>query len=354
MAVPIATCIYCGSPFDPTRGEGDHIIPDALGHFEGRLIFRGACPRCNGRAGNSEQQLLRCAPEAFIRQMLQPVTSRGNRGNGPAAANGMPSPRQTINRGDHQELVEPSQDNPRDILAVDQLVVTDNERGTRYIRLNPNMTAARLRERINALAPNPSGTCYLHCDETVADRYTALMREVFPDGTLTEREGDDAGVRRVRGRVEFRFHDDYWRAIAKIGFHYYLLNNRRGFRGDEPEFTDIRRFIMEGGDRGPFFSKPAARFVLPFGELPNGNAVLPQKWAHVLAADESFQTAVAMVCLFVGPERPPVARHINLGRFRSPIVVPNARTAHAYEYDAEPSQGRYAGRVVEITTTRLR
>jgi hypothetical protein len=138
---------------------------------------------------------------------------------------------------------------------------------------------------------------------------------------------------RVKGTTKFTFHSDYWRAIAKIAFHYYLLNSKRGLHGDEPDFADLRQFILCGGDHGKFFANPSTRFVTPFGVLPDGRARLPSRWAHFLAADESQNEAVGVVNLFVGPERLPHTHHVNLGRFRSPLIVPNAQFTHAYIYD---------------------
>src|SRR5216683_731783 len=319
-----ATCIYCRTAVNVSQGEGDHVIPAALGRFDDEFIFRRICRTCNSMIGRCEEQLLRCAPEAFVRRIVQPTVKRNKRGKGWAGANGMPPPKFTINRGDHQELVNASTDDPRNAEAIDQLVVVDQKKGEQYIRLVPGMTATQLRARIAALGIAPSGNIYLHCDEGVCQYYTALLKEVYPDFPLREREGNDPGVHQVRGGASFTFHNDYWRAIAKIGFHYYLVNSRRGFHGDEPEFADIRRFIIEGGDYEAFFTNPVAKFALPFGELPDGRAILPEDWAHVLAADESGQAAVAMVSLFMGPERLGPTRHINLGRFQTPLIVPDA------------------------------
>lgn len=266
----------------------------------------------------------------------------------------MPPPRCTIDHGDHHELVSASTENPRNVAPVDQVVILDEAGGQNRIRLFPNMTAESLRTRIAALGDNLIDQWFLHADEATYSAYLELLREIRPGVTVTERDGYEAGIHAVKGRVEFTFHEDYWRAIAKIGFHYYLLNAPRGFRGDEPEFAPIRRFIKEGGDRKPFFAVPAARFLLPFGEVPGGHAILPQSWAHVLAADDSYGDAVAMVSLFMGPERLAPTYHINLGRLESPLLLPGNCCAHAYLYYAEPSKGKYAGRVVAQSLTRLR
>jgi hypothetical protein len=263
----------------------------------------------------------------------------------------MPPPKFAIKRGDHQELVDPSTHDPLKVEAIDQVVFVDTERGEQYVRLFPKMTADQLRAKIASLEIKSSGHKYLHCDEGALQHYRTILKEVFPEISFAERETTDAGIHQVPGRTTFVFHTDYWRAIAKIGFHYYLLNNTRGFRGDESEFADIRRFIIEGGDHGLFFTNPVVQFALPFGELPDGRAILPEDWAHVLAADESTQAAVAMVTLFIGPKRLAPTYHINLGRFRNPLIVPDARYVHTYLY--QPNQSQYAGQVVAMTTTRL-
>jgi len=93
----------------------------------------------------------------------------------------------------------------------------------------------------------PPDKTFLHADGAACPKYVALLKEIWPGFRVVEREGFDAGAYRGQGRAGFTFHVDYWRAVAKIGFHYYLLNTRRGVRGDEPEFADLRRFIIEGG-----------------------------------------------------------------------------------------------------------
>lgn len=266
----------------------------------------------------------------------------------------MPPPKFLLDHGDHHELVEGSADDPRNVSPIDQLVIVDKAKGEHHLRLFPDMTATQLRAKLDSLGLTPSGKSYLHADEAVWSKYVALLNEIWPNSPIQQGETIEAGMHRIRGTTKFTFHADYWRALAKIGFHYYLLNSRRGVRGDELEFADIRRFIMEGGDHDSFFSNPAAQFVMPFRELPDGSAILPQAWAHILAADESHSAAVAMVSLFMGPVRLAPTYHINLCHFRSPLVVPDARSMHLYLYDAEPGTGTFAGKVVAESLTRLR
>jgi hypothetical protein len=350
----VDACIYCGATVDLQRGQGDHVVPAALGRFEGEFVFRRICPACNSRIGKCEEQILRCAPEAYVRRMIQPSVKRNSRGTSWVGANGMPPPKFLIDHGDHHELVDGSTDDPRNVFPIDQLVIVDQAKGERHVRLFPEMTGQQLLAKINSLGLTPSNRSYLYADDAACPKYVGLLNEIWPDSPVVQSETREAGMRRIQGTTKFTFHADYWRALAKIGFHYCLLNTRRGVRGNEPEFADIRRFILEGGDRDPFFTRPAVQFVMPFRELPDGSALLPGVWTHVLGADESYNAAVAMVSLFMGPERLAPIYHVNLCRFRSPLVVPGARSTHLYIYADDPGASTYAGKVEAVTTTQLR
>jgi hypothetical protein len=61
--------------------------------------------------------------------------------------------------------------------------------------------------------------------------------------------------------TNFVVDDKYFRAIAKIGFHYVLKH--LAFRGDEDEFAGIRKFIMEGGDISAFVSHSKEQIMEP-------------------------------------------------------------------------------------------
>src|SRR5436190_4588201 len=165
MPDPQATCIYCGMAVNLSQGEGDHVIPAALGRFEEELILRRICRQCNSRIGKCEEQLLRCAPEAFVRRMVQPPVKRNKRGTSWVGASGIPPPKFTVNHGDHLELVDGSTDDPRNVYPIDQLVIVNKEKGEHHIRLFSNMTAAHLRAKIDALGLSPSNTIHLHADE---------------------------------------------------------------------------------------------------------------------------------------------------------------------------------------------
>lgn len=354
MAEETGNCIYCSAPVTTSRGEGDHVIPAALGRFRGEFRFRRICQACNAKIGRCEEQILRCAPEAYVRRLVNPPVQRGKRGKSWVGAHGVRGPQFTVKHDDHHELAEADPDNPENLRPVDQVVVVTKNNQEHYIRLNPRMSEAALRADIEAIGKEKIARVYLHVDDSHWEQFTAFLSAILPGSTMTESEARSAGVHRVEGRTEFRFNADYWRAVAKIGFHYALLNSRRGFRGDEPEFAALRGFIMTGGDHTPFFNGSGARFVTGFGRLPDGRVVLPHVWAHLLALDESDQTFSASVALFMGPKRLPTVNHLTLARLPSPLVVPGAQAVHVYIYDDALREKGYAGRVEQESVTRLR
>ncbi len=157
------------------------------------------------------------------------------------------------------------------------------------------------------------------------------------------------GTHWAHGPTTFTTTDASYRAIAKIGFHYYLTHSQRGVYGNEPGFSRIRDFIMNGGKVAEFFEGSRARFVLPFRP-----PWYPANFCHVLAADESEGMAVANVHLFLGPgiDRPPYS--VVLGSVGSKLIVPGFVRAHLYLYGEATNPARYAGRVVSATVTRFR
>jgi hypothetical protein len=346
------TCIYCRASV-PITGVGDHVVSAALGRFQGELYFTRICRKCNSIIGRCEEQVLKCAPEAYLRRMLRPVVDRNERGMAWVGAHGSPPPKFTVKHADHHELVEQFGDNPEDVRPVDQIVVVDREGNEHHIRLFPKMTAAHVRAKLGLLEPQPGDKTFLHADDQYYAGYVALLKELWPRSEHFHSGTTEAGTHRVEARTTFTFHADYWRAIAKIAFHYYLVTSKRGKAGDEPEFQPIRRFIIEGGDKSAFFDKPNAQFVTPFREVAGGGAFLANTWAHLLAADETYRYAVAAVSLFMGPKRLAPVYHVNLATFPVDIIVPNARSAHSYVYYPDPSAGDFAGRVVKDSLTQL-
>jgi hypothetical protein len=248
-------------------------------------------------------------------------------------------------------LVEPSSENPNDVVPLDELVAVGEQGDEHHIRLFPGMRPDDLRTRIQKTGLTRIQKWYLRsgAEDDVWEKYVALVKDVLSPSHTEELPPTEAGKQCVRVRSEFQFTSDYYRAIAKIAFHYYLVHNERGFRGDEPYFRDIRRFIKDGkGCRDEFFRSSGAEFATRFGRTASGGVVVPGQWCHLLAVSEANNLIVVFVQLFLGPENIPEPVYVTLAEIDSPIVLPNGTWGHVYQMDPT-CNGKYAGHVLSPT-----
>jgi hypothetical protein len=349
-------CIYCGISFDPTKGEGDHIVPVQLGEFRNDVRFRRICISCNNKIGRSEQQFLLCGPESFFRDVVKPkIPKKRRRGRSQVkAAIGAPSPQSTIDHGDHRELVKRSKNNPTDVFSLDQIVIHDNQGEEYFIELFSGMCPEHLKARIEKCGIGKIHKTWLHCDEKRWLEFKQLMEKTWPKTKMQSLPGREAGITPIKGCITLKVTDHYFRSLAKIAFHYYLVHSQRGFRGDEQCFGPIRYFIMSGGDIKTFFNKSGSKFVMPFCEIPSGGVITPKQWCHIIAADETIRIAIIYLQLFVGPGCIPKPHYIKLADINSNIIVPNSTWGHVYLYDEPPKSGRYAGQIEQAQITRIR
>lgn len=352
----MGNCIYCRVQFDSSKGQGDHVLSVQLGEFRNDERFRKICPDCNSKIGRSEQQFLACGPEAFFRRLVNPkVPKKRQRGKSQIkAAMGVPGPESTIDHGDHRELVERSDDNPTNVYPIDHIVIHDDQENEFFVKLFSGMKKEHVEEQIRKVGVTNIRKVWFHFDETKGDEFEKILKEVFPSFAKHKLPFTEAGITPIDGRITFKVNDHYFRTIAKIAFHYYLIYSRRGYQGDETIFNPIRDFIMNGGDHESFFGQKGPKFAMPFGDLPSGGVITPDVWCHILSAYEEEECIIAYVQLFVGQGCIPQSYHIKLADIDNNIVVPEAVWAHVYLYDKTSSSDRYAGEVKEADLTRLR
>jgi hypothetical protein len=231
-------------------------------------------------------------------------------------------------------------------------VILDEAGNEHHIRLFPGMSVEGLRAKINESGADAMEEAYLQCGASDFEHFKSLFSQLYPSAEIVEDATIEAGTHRLAGRVRFQFTIEYFQAIAKIAFHYYLVRSRRGYRGDEPAFAAIRSFIKNGGDKDEFFHDSGQRFAVPFGQKVSGCMVSPPNWCHVFAADETKEAVLVYMLLFAGPGSVPPPYEVTLGRIDDQIVLPNGVWGHVFRYDAS-STGQYAGVVEEATLTRL-
>ena len=349
MRRTLANCIYCGKAVDCSKGEGDHVIPEAFGEFRGDVRFRRICRVCHATIDKSVEQLVRCGPESMLRDFVGLTSKRSRRrGKGRSkGAQGAPAPERTVDTGDHFQLVDRTT-TPGDVEPVDHIVVRDKNGDDHRIRLFDGMRLEQLKERLATRVKVPIEDARLHCGDQDFSKYLDLMRGVWPNLKVQELPATEAGTHRVLGRVYFSVTERYFQAIAKIAFHYLLIHTRRGFSGTEPGFGYIREFIVNGGAVDQFFA-PSPKPISPPLSLRKDT-----RWCHVLIANESANPICVQVQLFTSPSGTGTPYQVMLGQLDSAILVPAYVYGHRYLYDPpENRRGRYSGEVRDLPILRL-
>lgn len=348
--MPKASCIYCGSVEDFGPKHGDHIIPIALGEFENDTLFKRVCRTCNSRIGQSEQHFLKCGPEGFFRDYIRiAVPPSRRRKHGRARVESVANL-----RGQHQ-LVSQSSSDPDSAYPADCFVICDSENQVlRTIPLFPNIRVAQVRKKLAGLDLTADMLVRLSCGKELWEQFIELARALWPDRQFLSLPDTEPGTQRVSVRNKFEFDQRYFQALAKIGFHYYLVHSKRGLRGDEPEFSGIREFILNGGEPSAFVSDKPKRFHMPFRQLSNGLSLAPHQWCHMLAADERKDRAVAYVGLFSGPKIVCRGVEIAIGKLSSQIEVESFAFGHFYIYHSKQPEVGFAGKVRPMKWTTAR
>jgi len=138
-----------------------------------------------------------------------------------------------------------------------------------------------------------------------------------------------AGVA-VKGEMKAQISKEYLRAIAKVGFHYFLKYFPNS--GLEPDLDDIKRYIYEGkGERA--LVKPADEPF--FRDLQQKGARLA-KWAHLLSAESKDSGIEARMQFFAGPQVDPIVWSVVISPKPSKHVQ---MTGHVFVYFDEAKDG---------------
>ncbi len=144
--------------------------------------------------------------------------------------------------------------------------------------------------------------------------------------------------------IKFTVTDRYFRAIAKIGFHYFLTKFPR-FRGDEPCFSGTRDFILKDcplDEIGRFVTESQEQFVY---QLRAGDRL--SAWGHLIAVESDYMGLRAKVQLFVGPESLSRVYTVGLGKNPSPIHYTEAY-GDFFAYYPPEERGEFYGEVCEL------
>jgi hypothetical protein len=326
----------------------EHYLPRALGNFQGdeRLVNR-ICNTCQQVCSKLEDVFAHNSPEAFFREMVGRVGRKNHKGKNIFYEPTFGIPPLAI-LGKHPghdfeilwELV-PDPENPgnRRCTPVSQLVFISDDGKALRLPFRPGRWTV---ERIKAVLEK-SG---VKGDHIVAVGNTkdedaemkALTDALAPAGKEREVAPLVNGAD-IEGEMKAEISERYFRAIAKVGFHYFL-KYFPNFSGMEPAFDEIKTFIYHGKA-----SRQIVRFIdEPFlRDLQQRGARL-NKWCHLLSAESTDRGIEARIQFFAGPEVQPLVWSIVIS------TKPFAHvqyTGHAFVYFDDVTE-EYQGQRTEL------
>lgn len=243
----IRKCIYCDSsgPFSE-----EHALPRSLGEFSGfPLLIKRVCVKCNGHIGRLEEQFGRSGPEAFFRQYLN-IEGRDTHDEvNPfqrGSAGAKPIDFTALLPGTDIEILWEFNPGEKTVREVRQIVFIDDKGKSYPLRIHKWIqNTDQLREEMKKIGLDLKGkfSARVFASEDEKEWVGNLVRGLgskfmwLPPQPPTEISNPVAALSVT---------DFYFRAIAKIGFHY-LLSVVNTSQGNEHCFAAIQRFIIDGG-----------------------------------------------------------------------------------------------------------
>jgi hypothetical protein len=336
----IGKCIYCGAEKEMSE---EHYLPECLGRFENfESLDDRVCRDCNNRCGRElEDQLCRAGELGFARYALgirgkknkEDVNpfKRGSSGSSALEMKGRisekdPEIRLQLVRGTN-EIYEVGVDYlPQIILIMESgkvhhIVIPDNM--TDPTQLDVRIKELNLDEKIKEVRLIGSEFEYERIDKLAS--VLPIQKDVVWEKLPT------TGT--VQTTTEYVVTDRYFRAIAKIGFHYLLKYLH--FRGDEEMFAGIRKFIMEGGDISKFVVWSKKQII---EQVKSG--YMPSTYCHIIIARSNERRVWCLLQFFLGPKSVPYVFTVEVAKNNSPIHH-SVYSGHQYcLYPDGPKNGR--------------
>lgn len=325
-------------------------MPACLGNFRNfELLYNKLCSQCNSEIGLIEEQFCRCGPEAFFRRIIGIKGRRHHKSINPfyrGSAGGqrivMKTTHPTLDCSIFCEIEEGGGVNA---YPASQVIVRDSEGKYHPILITPNIkTAHDLRSEIEA---KKLGSCNLV--ECWASSEEEEWIEKLCEGFDVRINWSETTPYQKMGNVQFvatfTVNSYYFRAIAKVAFHYFLKHFKQ-FTGHEDELMGIKLLIREGGDPDQWVKQVRGSFVM--GLIPG--VTTTDKYGHFLVVEKNERYIRAKLHFFVGPKgAPPQYYEVLIGKNPERIIYPQS-IGHQFVYFDEIDEDGYCGRVDELRT----
>ena len=341
----IAYCIYC---HDKEALSGEHYLPACLGKFLNfRLLRDKLCSDCNRKLGQLEEQFCRCGPEAFFRIVVG-VKGRKHHNTVNPFYRGSAGAKPIMIESQHPKLncsffceIEKGGKTGH---PAKQIVVRDSAGNHHSILITEKIETPDdlLRELRNRGLENST---FVECWASDEEReQMEMLCQVARIGISWSEMSPFEQLPKMRFVSTITVNSTYFRAIAKIVFHYFLKHFTQ-FTGFEKEFEGIKEFIMKGNGSDRFVKEVPGSFVYGLGY-----GVTTDRWGHLLAVDKTEKSIRAMLHFFVGPGIAPSRYYeVYIGNNPQRIIYPQA-IGHQFVYFDEPDRQGYCGRVDPLFT----
>lgn len=332
-------CIYCGSsgPFSQ-----EHAIPFCLGEFQGFATLPDrVCARCNNSIGGLERHFCRGAsPESFFRRIVGVQGRKSHKPHNPF----------TEGVGERHPIDARIKDpvsgdtllwefvGRNEVRQVPQVVLSDESGGSRPIRITPTMTPEQLLASIHAAGLQ-------HIDGyVVADpgEYPWVERLLAAIGKRMTEADEQRGPLHFSEwvNVGLEVGPEYFRAIAKIGFHYYLTASP-ALRGSEKELQPLRDFVLKGGDIDSFVEQ---RKLIILHEIPRA-------YGHIALAMWDQSHVEVYLQFFLGPDNPrPVTYCVKMAGRVPELSESHGFVGHLFANFPDGPQGHFRGQAMPLRT----
>jgi hypothetical protein len=326
----LGTCIYCA---EEKELSPEHYLPECLGKFENyETLNDRICYDCNHKCGRLvDEQFCRGGEIGYFRTLLGITGKKSHktkvdlfqRGAAGASELRMKGTVPGANEEIRLQLTKSVQpDGTPGVDYMPQLIVTAESGDIHHILLGVMVETEQLQkkmEELNIGLPKQLNVIAQEADLERVEQLTSFL----PVLEKTKWEPlPDQGV--IYTTTEFEVDDRYFRAIAKIAFHY-VLKHFRNFRGDEQIFAGIRSFIINGGNISDFVTWNDKQIIqIKEGYTPDG-------WAHLVLARANEHVIFSRLQFFLGPNCIPYIYTVALGHNQTQLIY-NITAGHSFAY----------------------
>ena len=335
-------CIYCGDQ----ASSREHPLPRCMGAFKNyRALNDRICPKCNGRCKLLDEQLCRSSGEAFFRSYLgisgrhghEKVNPfyRGSAGGGRLEMRGEDA---ATGKGTALEIEHSG------VRERCEAIFTTEDGSEHVLPLPAGMTPEQFKDAYRRLRLTKVNQGFVKAYNSEVAWAESLLRSVFEDVRMVSGDDQPDSVTYKNVVITFTVTERYFRALAKIGFHYFLTKMPK-FTGAEDIFAEIRNFIMTDGDL-----KRCERFVSYTQrqmEIDLARGWRTKSWGHLLTAEANYRTLFSRVQLFIGPEYLPPVYTIRLASNPSRIHFNEAHGSWFGYYEPQ-ERGEFDGEVSDV------